>query len=309
MNIGSALDFEVNWINKFERERVSVDQFPDIVARNFEEDDALPNYGNIFDDGGNALARDARHASGWLAASGGCGEIYRNFFYLPDRPVTASAVARTFFARYTLRDVTTVFDKHAFIDALRDKILSALGREGDFKPLPRGIIEHIYPRIRCRALFGKEISMEARRGAYFMPFLNHRVVNDAMTLPMGLKDAGRFEAMLINAIDPELARQPSAYGHSFDVAPTLSHRRSEWSTRVRPIWLRERSYALQRRLRPMSDEHGGNLDPVFMGTVIDLELPAMRPFFEIDAITDSGMWRRLACLQYLAERLGSKLVQ
>lgn len=307
--IGSDLGFEVNWINKFERERVSVEEFPGIVARNFEEDDALPNYGNIFDDGGNALARDARHADGWLAASGGCGEIYRNFFYLPDRPMTAAAVARTFFSRYTLRDVTGVFEEAVFLNALRDKILSAVGRAGDFGPLPRGVIEHIYPRIRCRALFGREISMEARHGAYFMPFLNHAVVNDAMTLPMRLKDAGRFEAMLINAIDPELARQPSAYGHAFHVAPNLAHRASEWSTRMRPIWLRQSSYALQRRLGPIGDEHGGNLDAEFMGTVIDLELPAMRRFFKIDAITDSGMWRRLACLQYLADRLGAKLTQ
>lgn len=307
--IGSELGFEVNWINKFERERVSVEQFPDIVARNFEEDDALPNYGNIFDDGGNVLARDARHADGWLAASGGCGEIYRNFFYLPDRPMTASAVARTFFSRYTLRDVTSAFDEDAFHDALRDKILAAVGLDGDFKPLPRGVIEHIYPRIRCRALFGREISMESRRGAYFMPFLNHHVVNDAMTLPMGLKDAGRFEAMLMNAIDPELARQPSAYGHGFDVSPNLTHRASEWSTRMRPIWLRQRSYALQRLRGPIGDEHGGNLDAEFMGAVVNLELPAMRRFFEIEAITDSGMWRRLACLQYFADRLGAKLAQ
>lgn len=306
--IGSAVGFQVDWINKFEREQITVDQFPAIVAQNFEEGDALPNYGNIFDGGGNAAARDARHANGWLAASGGCGEIYRNFFYLRDRPITAAAVAKTFFARYALGDVTPMFDEHAFLDAIRDKILSAVGREGDLKPLPRAVIEHVYPRIRCRALFGREISMEARCGAYFMPFLNHHVVNEAMTLPMGLKDAGRFEAMLINAIDPELARQPSCYGHSFDVAPNRHHRASEWSTRMRPIWLRQRSYAFQRRLRPMSDEHGGNLDPAFLGAVIDLELPAMRRFFQIDAITDSGLWRRLACLQYLAERLGAKLV-
>ena len=32
-----------------------------------------------------------------MAASGGCGEIFRNFFYLPDRRLSAAAVARTFF--------------------------------------------------------------------------------------------------------------------------------------------------------------------------------------------------------------------
>ncbi len=308
-DIGATMGFPVNWINKFERDRIERDAFPALVARNFEEEDALPNYGNIFDDGGNALARDARHADGWLAASGGCGEIYRNFFYLADRPITAAAVARTFFARYTVRDVTTAFDERRFIESLRDKILAAIGRDGDLEPIPRALVEHIYPRIRCRAVFGREISMEARRGAYFMPFLNHHVVDEAMTLPVSLKNAGRFEAMVLNAIDPELARQPSAYGHSFAEPPSWRHVASEWSTRVRPTWLRQRSYALQRRLRPMADEHGAALDPAYMQTVIDPEMPAMRRYFQVDAITDSGLWRRLACLEYLAARLGTKLVQ
>jgi asparagine synthase (glutamine-hydrolysing) len=39
--------------------------------------------------------------------------------------------------------------------------------------------------------------------------------------------------------------------------------------------------------------------------VIDLKFPAMRRFFNVDAITDSGMWRRIACLEYLAAHLGS----
>jgi len=34
---------------------------------------------------------------------------------------------------------------------------------------------------------------------------------------------------------------------------------------------------------------------------------AMRRFFRMDAITDSGLWRRIANLEYLAAKLGSKL--
>jgi asparagine synthase (glutamine-hydrolysing) len=120
---------------------------------------------------------------------------------------------------------------------------------------------------------------------------------------------GRFEAMLLARIDPELARQPSAYGHDFVSPPSASHRFSEWSTRVRPAWLRERSYALQRRLRPLSDEHGGLLTREYMSRVVDLDYPAMRRFFRPEAINDSGLLRRIACLEYFASRLGSKLVR
>ena len=53
---------------------------------------------------------------------------------------------------------------------------------------------------------------------------------------------------------------------------------------MRPIWLRKRSYAIQRRLRPMSDEHGGLFSPEYMGRVIDLEFPIMRRYFHLEKI-------------------------
>jgi asparagine synthase (glutamine-hydrolysing) len=221
--------------------------------------------------------------------------------------MSAAAVARTFFARYAKGDLTDAFDGRAFLRGLEDKILGAIGRPGQRGPLPRTLIEQIYPRFRCRPFFGREISNEARFGAYLMPFLDHRVVAEAMTLPLGLKNVGRFEATLIHAIDPALARQPSAYGHSFAELPNRTHRWSEYNTRIRPAWLRQKSYAIRRRLGPMADEHGGLLTPEWLGRVVDLDFPVMRRFFRPDRITDSALLRRVANLEYLAQRLGSRL--
>lgn len=305
--IAQAQGFEIEWRDKEAWREVTPDQFPEQVERNFHAFDGLPNYGELFENGGNEAARLARHGGGALSASGGCGEIYRNFFFLPDRPFTAAAVARTFFARYARGDVTGLFDEAAFLDALESKILATLGRSGSRATLPRQLIEQIYPRVRCRALFGREISLEARYGAYLMPFLDHRVVAEAMTLPLGLKQAGRFEAALLNAIDPALAALPSAYGHDFAGPPSRRHRLGEWGTRVRPVWLRQKSYAIRRRLGPVADEHGGLLTPDYMGRVVDLEFPVMRRYFQVEAITDSGLMRRIANLEYFAARLGSRL--
>ncbi|HLL58465.1 MAG TPA: asparagine synthase-related protein, partial [Allosphingosinicella sp.] len=287
LEIGRAQGFHVDWLHKENYRIVEPDGFSEQVERNFHEYDALPNFGALFDNGGNAAARDARFRDGALSASGGCGEIYRNFFFLADRPMSASAVARTFFARYALGDVTQAFDEGLFLRRIEDKILAALGAPGVRSPLPRGLIEQAYPRVRCRSGFGREISLEGRYGAYLMPFLDHQVVAEAMTLPMSLKNAGKFEATLINSIDPELARQPSTYGHDFSGPPSLGHRFSEWSTRARPVWLRQKSYALQRRLRPMQDEHEGLLSPNYLKWVIDLDYPAMRRFFRPERITDT----------------------
>jgi hypothetical protein len=303
--IAAAEGFALDWLDKEAWAAPEPDAFPELVARNFEIYDALPNYGELFENGANAMAREARHKDGALSVSGGCGEIFRNFFFLPDRRFGAAAVARAFYARYAKGDVTAAFDERAFLRAIEDKILAALGRAGDRAPLQRALVEQIYPRVRCRALFGREISLEARCGAYAMPFLDHRVVAEAMRLPLGLKHAGRFEAMLLNAIDPALARLPSAYGHDFAGPPGLRHRFAEWSTRIRPVALRQRSYALRRRLGPVADEHGGLLSRDYLGRVVDLDYPVMRRFFHPERITDSGMMRRIANLEYLAARIPS----
>ena len=84
-------------------------------------------------------------------------------------------------------DVFTAFDERAFLRGLEDKILGAIGRDGERGPLPRGLIEQIYPRFRCRPFFGREISNEARFGAYLMPFLDHRVAEFAAQLPLHMK--------------------------------------------------------------------------------------------------------------------------
>ena len=306
--IAGAEGLDIEWVDKETWRALTPDEFPDQVERNFQAYDGLPNYGELFENGANAAAREARHSGGALSASGGCGEIFRNFFFLPDRRFSAAAVARTFFARYAKRDVTAAFDERAFLRGLEDKILAALGRPGDRSRLPRPLVEQIYPRVRCRAIFGREISLETWFGAYLMPFLDHHLVAEAMKLPLALKHAGRFEAMLLAAIDPALARHPSAYGHDFAGPPGRHHRFDEWSTRLRPVALRQRSYALRRRLGPVADEHGGLLTPDFMGRVVDLDFPVMRRFFRPEAAAgDSGLMRRIANLEYFAARLGTRL--
>ncbi|TFI59031.1 hypothetical protein E2493_07215 [Sphingomonas parva] len=307
LRIGASQGFEVEWVDKGAFRRLLPDAFPEQVERNFQDYDGLPVYGEIFESGANAAARDARHPGGALSASGGCGEIYRNFFYLPDRPAPAAAIARTFFARYDRRDLTEAFGEAGFLRAVEDKILAALGRPGDRGALPRPLIEQIYPRVRCRSFFGREISLEGRHGPYLMPFLDHRVVAEAMTLPMRMKHAGRFEAKLLAAIDPDLARLPSAYGHHFAEPPGARHLFSEWSSRIRPAWLRQKSYALQRRLRRAAPQRSGYLADDFLGRVIDLDFPAMRRFFRIGNVADDGMLMRIANLEYLAARLGSRV--
>ena len=305
--IANAERFRFEAFEKASFRTIAPDDFAAIVDRNFHETDALVTDGGLFDNGGNAYARHRRQEHGQLAVSGGCGEVFRNFFYLPDRALSARAVTRAFFARYTLADVTDAFDSTEFLDRLEAKALAALDMPGHTGTLRRPLIEQLYPRMRCRAFFGREISLVGRQGAYFMPFFDHEVVGGALQLPIALKNTGRFEAALLTHIDPKLASYASDYGYSFDAPPTLSQRMNELGTRVRPTWMRQRSYALRRRLGSIRDEHGGLLTPAFLGRVIDLHFPHMRQFFHVGSIADSGLYRRVATLEYLAEHLERQL--
>jgi asparagine synthase (glutamine-hydrolysing) len=306
--IGAAEGFEVELFQKAAWRQLDPDGYAAQVEQNFHETDALVTDGGLFDNGGNAFARHARQLGGQLAVSGGCGEVFRNFFYLPDRPLRARDVADAFFARFTESDTTEAFDPEAFLDTIAAKSLAALGlpptRDGR---LPRVLIEQLYPRVRCRAFFGREISLVARQGGYFMPFFDRGVIEEALTLPIELKNLGRFEAALLTRLDPSLASRPSAYGHSFDQPPSRAHLMSEWSTRTRPIAMRRHSYALRRRLGPISDEHGGLLTPIYLGRVVDLHFPHMRRYFQMANVADSGLYRRIATLEYLAQHVEGRL--
>lgn len=305
--IGQAEGFEVEHFEKPKWRAITPDDFAGQVDRNFHECDALVTDGGLFDNGGNAAARHARHMGGQLAVSGGCGEVFRNFFYLPDRPMRVRDAVGSFYMRYAPGDVTQAFDRTAFLDRLEEKALQALGMTDAAGPVARSVIEQLYPRMRCRAFFGREISLVARHGGYFMPFFERPVAEVALTLPMEAKNLGRFEARLMNAIDPALARHPSAYGYSFDRSPTFDHWFDEWSTRSRPSWMRKRSYALRRRLGPISDDAGGLLTPAYLGRVLDLHFPHMRRFFNPGAINDIGLYRRIATLEYLAQHIEDRL--
>lgn len=304
--IGAGEGFTVHWTDK-QAAPIEPDAFSAQVERNFHELDGLPNFGNLFDNGVNAAARDARHAGGAIAVSGGGGEIYRDFFMLPDRPVSAWTLARAFSSRFLASDALPPFDAASYRRRIAAKWAAGLGSDDPDQPLARTRIEQALPRVRLRALFRWEVNAECRYGPYSLFFQQPSLLAEAGRVPTRLKQAGRFQAMMIDAIDPALARHVSGYGHHFAGPPGLRYRLEEAATRYRPAWLRERTYALKRRRGTMTDEHGGLLSPEYMGRVLDPQLPIMRRWFEVDAINDAGLWRRLACLEYLAQRLGSRL--
>ena len=97
--IAAAEGIPNSHINKSGLISVEPDEFESVVRTNFFREDALP-WGGIFVNGAELLARQQRNANGALHVNGGGGEVFRNFFYLPDRPISTRQLVWTFFSQY-----------------------------------------------------------------------------------------------------------------------------------------------------------------------------------------------------------------
>lgn len=303
--IGAGEGFEVEAFHKDAWRVVTPDEFPEIVRVNFDENDGLITDSGLFDNGANGFARRKRQADGGLTVSGGCGEIFRNFFFLPDRTISPLGLLHAFYAQFDPADLTDAFDEHRYFTVLAAKLSAAL--QTSRQRLCRADIDWAYPAFRCRSFFGREISLVGRHGAYFMPFFEPSVVRAALGVPYAHKRWGQFEAALIAMIDPALARYPSSYGHSFAKRPAARRRLAQSLGLWRPPALRRYSYRIRKLLGEIDDDHGGLTSPGYLARVIDLGYPAMRRFFRLETIRDVGLRRRIANLEYLAVRLGGRL--
>ena len=301
--IGGRIGTKIQVVDKATWQELSHDAYSEQVLSNFLESDGLVTDDGLFNTAASSDARKMRQDGYSLVVSGGCGEVFRNFFYLPDRPRNTVDVIHAFFCRYDKKDLTNEFDESRFIGNMVDKANAVL--ETESSNLNRQQVEALYPFMRCRAFFGREISIEGRLGDYFMPFLDSSVVDEALRLPFKLKQAGSFEASVLTYLDPELASFVSAYGHSFSDGASVSHRFSEWATVARPMALRKASYSVRKSLNGRFGARSINLSRY--QKVIDLELPFMSRFFKFGIFIDPISLRRVAALEYIGEYFKEKI--
>lgn len=232
------------------------DRLPPLTAgqlkANYAFFDGLPVDG-VFDRGADQETRLKQVEGGRLNLNGGGGEIFRNFFYLPDRPYSAADVVGAFYSGWLDEVFASTDDRDRFFEAFQDQVLVALGREAGTpaerrRPLPRAEVELVYALVRLRYWMGLNNSLAVRRGPFQTPLVTPTLVKLAAGLPMAYKEYGRLEAAVISRLDPEVASGPSAYGFDFSRGPDWRHRLSTDMTLHRPIWLRHQSVRVQRAL-------------------------------------------------------------
>lgn len=214
--------------------------------------DGLPNDG-IYDPGADEDTRLAQTTGGYLVLNGGGGEIFRNFFHLPDRPLRAIDVVRAFYRGFDPKVFRRANWLACYEDNLVSSIKQSLGMESTpaDQALERGYVELIYPLFRCHHWMSVNNSVSARHGYYVTPLIDLGMVRLASLLPLAWKNAGRLESRLIANLHQAVAEQPSSYGFRFTDGPGWLAHLTERATCIRPVFARPFINAARRRIRKL----------------------------------------------------------
>jgi asparagine synthase (glutamine-hydrolysing) len=261
--------------------------------------DGLPNDG-IDDPGADRRTRLQQTAGGCIALNGGGGEIYRNFFHLPDRDFTARDIVKAFyrgFSRGTFRQPNGLASYEARLAAsIRDTVGMFPGGN---QRLSRKQVELLYPLFRCHYWMGVNNSVAVRHGYYATPLVDLASVCLALRVPLRWKNAGALQSRLVAALHPAIAAQPTAYGFRLDVGPGRQARLAERAACARPVWLRPLINATRRRLQHV------RVAPALLQRYRTL-LPGewhMDPLLDLTQLTDNGALGRALAIEVVWRRI------
>ena len=283
--------FPLHHTDKRAAAQIGPDQFAALVESNLRFFDGYP-YGGIFDDGADVRTRRDRCAHGELTLNGMAGELYRKPD-LPNRPFTVREVVWRYYCGFDPAVCTARFHPAAYCDALTRKISTTLRAETD--ELARSDFTWIIPAFYARYWSGGTVSVNNRLSPALLPFCDLPIVREAVRLPIAYRYYGRFEAALIEALDPRLAAYRSGYGHDFASPPPLANIVSEWRATVRPpVYYRFTA-------RPQA-EHPYYLAAPYVGAVLDASFPYLRHYFHLDRVRDAHQYNRICTLEYLFQR-------
>ena len=180
--------------------------------------------------------RKQRVAGGFVAVNGGGGEIWRDFWKVPDRPMSAESFVKAYFAgRYSgLRQADK--DSQEMLQGIALKLRELV--EATRLEMDSATIQSLYARLRLRFWQGKNNSVDNHVGYAVTPFSECAFSVPAMWIPVRAKRDGWFERQIICRVSPRLASYPSAYGYDFKHGPGLVDRAKTRITCQLPNWLR-----------------------------------------------------------------------
>lgn len=250
----------------------------------------------IFDSGVDAEDRIARAAEDRLLFNGSVGEIYRNFFNLPDVRYQPRDLISVFYSYLSPRACTPAFDMHEYGAEMVADLRRTISFDGSW--LTREQVEALYPLHRGRYWTARDAAVNNRFGRTVFPFLESAIIEGTESIPLAFKQYGRLESRMIQIIRPSLARYQTTRGFSPAEPVPLGFKLMSQLNIRRPPWIRPYSYRL-RHLRPTA--FPAHLHEAVLQHVIDPELPVMRAYFHPEHIHDAAVFNRVCTMEWLSQ--------
>ncbi|WP_163834591.1 asparagine synthetase B family protein [Spartinivicinus ruber] len=284
-------------VDKQQQLPLSPDALAQQVNQTFYRFDGYPIDG-VWDNGQDLATRQQRSEGGRLPLNGGGGEIYRNFFYLPDKSYTVQQFLWSFYSQFDPAMCTQAFQQQFYHRNLADKVKTTLNQARN--RLNRTSIEYLYPAFRCRFWAGRNNSLNNRFGLALTPFMEMNSVTTAVNVPIKWKNHGILEARMILNVDPILAGYQSDYGHHFAAVPPLKHKLKDWLTYIRPPKLRQMTYRIKHRRQTLQRPYYLTAD--YLRQLINIEFPYLSQYVHVDKIKDNEQFNRVCTLELLFQR-------
>lgn len=228
--------FDLQTVNRASISKLEPDDYWNNQEDVFHKLDGLTPYGFACNPD-EVLIRIDRVRSGQIALNGGGGEIWRDFWQLPDRPFSVSGWLRSFYDQSGEEVFTAAANRKTYLRRLEEKAVCVIGSKSR-RSLRREEIESLYPRFRLRYWQGPNNCANNIVGPAVAPFVEPQFTVPAMWVPMREKYHGRFERKLLIRQSERLARYPSSYGYDFVSGPKFVDRSTKTLKRHFPASLR-----------------------------------------------------------------------
>jgi asparagine synthase (glutamine-hydrolysing) len=289
----------VDYIDKNKFPGFGEEEYRESLEKRYYLNDGLGHETGIFDNGADLYYRLARTEKGKLQLNGGGGEVFRNYWKLPDRSYTIKSFFKARYDRMNYSIFTDCFDYGAHFSALQEKVKASLNT--DKKRIDRLQIELLQPEFDSKYWMGSNNSINNILSYSLTPFGDTPFQYRACDIPLKYKDYHSFESALMRFIDPALARYPTSHGidllnNRFKLRPKVKY----LITLNTPLWLKayiRKNYWHQRteilRLRGNRETLPFYLSRDYLSKIFPSHNLGVSQYIHTDKITDPDVLSRV----------------
>lgn len=293
--IADSEEFPLFHSNEKRNKNIAIDTYADIIHKNFYFYDGLGNTG-IFNDGTDIITRNRRTKGGKIQINGGGGEIFRNFWSLPNRAFTSKELVTHAYDGKFYDEFGKRFNKDVFLKNFSKKIDKAVGANGS--KLSRRQVEMVYPLFRLKYWQSLNNSVNIKLSNTLTPLIDPSLLFISFDIPLKFKQDGRFQAAVINKIDNKLATYMSNYGHSFSDEIPYKIRAKRFVVEHLPMFAKPLIRGLARKFLSKGAMPYYLSNP-YLSKIFDLEDLNIKEYVDISKINNSDFLSRALTIEYL----------